>query len=679
MTNLPARLSFLAVRCLKNYGSYVVEQRVIPDYRDGLKPVQRRILWALYKAGALSNRAFKKKANIVGDAMKYHPHGDAPISDAMTSMVHDRYPLIEGYGSWGDPLFGQPAGAMRYIECRLSRLGEAFFERLSVTPMVPNYSGEYEEPLILHHPLPLYLLNGGSGIAVGVAFNVPPHHAGEVFRTIRYLIERPNATVRELVEKGILNGPDYKAGGVLVSSKEEVIRMYETGQGSLTYRCRYELDPENNLLIIKSAAPGIRLDSLLEKLKDLVEKGLLGFVHDESGGDQIRIVVEYTDVNVLKSQVLPLLRSTVHYSWSYTERLNAEKSTFGTTNLLDYLHRWLDYRRRVEEQYLRYQLAKAEREAREVEIVLLVTRDLDRLFRAVRAKDPVKALRQAFALTDEEAKFILSRSLQSFTRASQTKLKERLKALKSRQHTLRQRLKNIDDEILKTLEKFADLAKEPRLTLIREAEPELPKPTVNSYLCLRLDNLKVWSETKPGRAKTDALILAGYPFLVVTKEGRGRLLQYPAGMKYLEEYRRRVVVALPLLPDHYVALLDDNHRLLVFPVEALQSSSARERQVFNTKGQVIAGTLLSKELIPVLIGSRSLKVMDDWEDIVLKPGQAGRAVARGVLGLGVCLEEIDGSFIVEGPAIVLLANGQRKAVTSTAQFAEPPKLILKKA
>ena len=676
MTALPARLSFLAVRCLKNYGSYVVEQRVIPDYRDGLKPVQRRILWALYKAGALSNRAFKKKANIVGDAMKYHPHGDAPISDAMTSMVHDRYALVEGYGSWGDPLFGQPAGAMRYIECRLSKLGEAFFERLPVTPMVPNYSGEYEEPLILHHPLPLYLLNGGSGIAVGVAFNVPPHHAGEIFQTIRYLIKHPNATVRELVEKGILNGPDYKAGGVLVSAKEEVIRMYETGQGSLTYRCQYELDPENNLLIIRSAAPGIRLDTLLEKLKDLVEKGLLGFVHDESGGEQIRIVVEYTDVNVLKSQVLPLLRSTVHYSWSYTERLSAEKSTFGTTNLLDYLHRWLDYRRQVEEQYLKYQLDKATQEAREVEVILLVIKDLDKLFKAVRAQDPVRALCRAFNLTKEEAGFVLGRSLQSFTRASQSRLKERLKALKERQRDLRHRLKNIDQEILASLKKFEYLAKEPRLTLIREEEPELPKPTVSSYLCLRLDNLKVWSETKPGRAKADALILAGYPFLVVTKEGRGRVLQYPVGMRYLEEYKRRAVVALPLLPDHYVALLDDNHRLLIFPTQALQSASARERQIFNTKGQVIAGTLLSEALVPVLIGARSTKLLDDWTDIVLKPGQAGRAVARGALGLGVCHEEKGGAYVVEGPAIVLLANGQRKVVNATAKFTEPPKLIL---
>lgn len=227
-----------------DYAMSVIIGRALPDARDGLKPVQRRILYAMGELGLLHNKPYKKCARVVGEVLgKYHPHGDAPVYEALVRMAQDftmRYPLIDGQGNFGS-MDGDPPAAMRYTEARLSRIAEEFLKDIdkNTVDFVPNFDGSFMEPVVLPTRVPNLLLNGASGIAVGMATNIPPHNLNEVVDAAIYLVDNPDATIEELTK--FIKGPDFPTGGEIIG-KGEILKAYITGRGTIKIRGKVEIE-----------------------------------------------------------------------------------------------------------------------------------------------------------------------------------------------------------------------------------------------------------------------------------------------------------------------------------------------------------------------------------------------------------------------------------------------------
>ncbi|MEO0305987.1 MAG: DNA gyrase subunit A, partial [candidate division WOR-3 bacterium] len=281
-----------------DYAMSVIVGRALPDVRDGLKPVHRRILYAMYEAGLLPTRPFKKSATVVGDVLgKYHPHGDMAVYDALVRMAQDfslRYPLIEGQGNFGS-IDGDPPAAYRYTEARLSKIAMEMLRDIDkeVVDFVPNFDGRLKEPVVLPSLLPNLIVNGSTGIAVGMSTNIPPHNLTETVNALLYLIEKPDCKDEEIFE--IIKGPDFPTGGIILGRKG-IIDYFKTGRGTITVRARYYIEEKGRKKIIFTEIPYlVNKSSLLERIAELVrEKKIEGIqdIRDESDREGLRIVVE---------------------------------------------------------------------------------------------------------------------------------------------------------------------------------------------------------------------------------------------------------------------------------------------------------------------------------------------------------------------------------------------------
>src|SRR5688500_6554096 len=288
------------------YALSTITARSLPDVRDGLKPVHRRLLWAMRLLKLDPASAYKKCARVVGDVIgKYHPHGDQSVYDAMVRLAQDfaqRYPLVDGHGNFGN-IDGDNAAAYRYTEARLTEVAQALLEGIdeSAVDFRPTYNGEDEEPVVLPAAFPNLLANGAAGIAVGMATSIPPHNAGELCAALLHLIKTPKATIGKLAD--IIQGPDFPTGGVLVEGREAIEQAYATGRGSFRVRARWEVEKLKNGLyqIVVTQIPyQVQKSRLIEKIAELLQEkklALLGDVHDESAED-VRLVLEPKSRNV---------------------------------------------------------------------------------------------------------------------------------------------------------------------------------------------------------------------------------------------------------------------------------------------------------------------------------------------------------------------------------------------
>ncbi|HDK35856.1 MAG TPA: DNA gyrase subunit A, partial [Bacteroidetes bacterium] len=283
-----------------DYSMSVIVARALPDVRDGLKPVHRRVLYGMYDLGLLPNRAYKKSARIVGEVLgKYHPHGDSAVYDTMVRMVQDfslRYPLIDGQGNFGS-VDGDSPAAMRYTEVRLSSISLEILRDIekNTVDFVPNFDESLKEPTVLPSVLPNLVVNGASGIAVGMATNFPPHNLTEVIDGLITLIDNPEATVADLMKS--IKGPDFPTGAIIYGASE-IPRIYETGRGKLAIRARANVETQKNgreRIIVSEIPYQVNKNNLLEKMGDLVrDKKVIGIsdIRDESDRDGMRIVIE---------------------------------------------------------------------------------------------------------------------------------------------------------------------------------------------------------------------------------------------------------------------------------------------------------------------------------------------------------------------------------------------------
>ncbi len=427
-----------------DYSMSVIVQRALPDVRDGLKPVHRRILYAMHELGLLPNRAYKKSATVVGDVLgKYHPHGDSAVYDSLVRMVQDfslRYPLVDGQGNFGS-VDGDPAAAYRYTEARLTRVAVAMLEDIEkeTVEFVPNFDDRLQEPTVLPSKVPNLLVNGSAGIAVGMATNIPPHNLREVVTALTHLIDHPDAPVGELA--GLVSGPDFPTGGIIYG-RDGIRECYETGRGKIVVRARAQVEEKESSgrsqIVVTEIPYMVNKARLIELIAELVrEKKIegIGDLRDESDRDGMRVVIE------LRRDAVPLV--VLNNLYKHTPM----QTTFGAImlaladgvpkvmNLKELLQRFVDHRHNVITRRTRFDLGKAEEREHILEGLKICVDNIDAVIAIIRAaantEEAGEQLRARFKLTERQSAAILDMRLAKLTGLEREKLEEELKELQA--------------------------------------------------------------------------------------------------------------------------------------------------------------------------------------------------------------------------------------------------------
>jgi DNA gyrase subunit A len=435
-----------------DYAMSVIVSRALPDVRDGLKPVHRRVLYGMHEAGMQPNRPHKKCARIVGDVMgSYHPHGDTAIYDTLVRLAQPfsmRYPLVDGQGNFGN-IDGYPAAAMRYTECRLSRIATEMLRDIDADTVDfgPNYDESRREPLVLPSRFPNLLANGSSGIAVGMATNIPPHHLGETIDALVAMIDDPAIDVDRLMKH--VKGPDFPTAGIIVG-REGIREAYRSGRGRIVMRARAhieELRGGRTAIVVSELPYGVRKggdEGVIAKIADLVKEDTLKEVadlKDLSDKSGMRIEVH------LKRDVVPqvaLNKLYKHTALQTTFGYNAVALVDGvprTLGLRDLLFHYLDHQRVVVTRRLKFELRQAEKRAHVLEGYLIALDNLDEVIALIRGAEDTDAAREAlmgrFELSEIQAQAILDLRLRALTSLERKRVEDEYKDLKERIAELR--------------------------------------------------------------------------------------------------------------------------------------------------------------------------------------------------------------------------------------------------
>ncbi|EFH10182.1 DNA topoisomerase IV subunit A [Teichococcus cervicalis] len=481
LTTLPeggeVRPTHLADALSERYLAYAmstITARSLPDVRDGLKPVHRRLLWAMHQLRLDPAAGFKKCARIVGDVMgKYHPHGDAAIYDAMVRLAQEfaaRYPLVEGQGNFGN-IDGDNAAAMRYTEARLTEIAKAMLEGIeeNAVDFRATYDGEEQEPIVLPAAFPNLLANGAAGIAVGMATSIPPHNAGELCAAALVLIDNPKAELDELL--AVMPGPDFPTGGVLVESPEAIREAYATGRGGFRIRARWAEEKLKNgawQIIVTEIPYQVAKSRLIEQIAQLMEEKklpLLADVRDEST-DVVRIVLEPKSRTVEPAVLMETLFRATSLEARFPLNMNVldASRTPRVMGLREVLRCWLDHRHVVLVRRSEHRLAAIARRLEILEGYLIVYLNLDEVIRIIREEDhPKPALMARFALTETQAEAILNMRLRSLRKLEEMEIRKEHKKLSAEQKSLQallgsegKRWKRIAEEIAATRARFGE-------------------------------------------------------------------------------------------------------------------------------------------------------------------------------------------------------------------------------
>lgn len=469
-----------------DYAMSVIIGRALPDARDGLKPVHRRILFAMNELGMLSGKPSKKSARIVGEVIgKYHPHGDTAVYDTLVRMAQDfslRYPLIDGQGNFGS-VDGDNAAAMRYTEARLSKIAEELLTDLKkeTVDFQQNFDGELQEPVVLPSKFPNLLVNGSSGIAVGMATNIPPHNLREIVKGLLHVIDRPEATVADLME--FVKGPDFPTGGSIVGTAG-IRSAFETGRGSIKIRSRYEFEEKKNHknIIVTQIPYQVNKSQLIEHIADLVrDKVILGIgdIRDESDRDGMRIVFELKSDANAQLVMNQLLKHTQLETSFGVIMLGLVDKRPKLLSLKQLMHVFVDHRKEVVRRRTVFDLTKAKEKAHLLEGLIVALDHIDDIVTKIKKSkdgDAAKAmLVQDYKLSELQAKAILDMRLQRLASLEQEKIrldhKQTLELIKDLEDILasEKRIRDIiKSELADIDQRFGDVRK----TQILEIEGE---------------------------------------------------------------------------------------------------------------------------------------------------------------------------------------------------------------
>lgn len=457
------------------YAMSVIVARALPDVKDGLKPVHRRILYGMSEAKMNAGSPYKKSARIVGDVMgKYHPHGDSAIYEAMVRLAQNfstRYPLVDGHGNFGS-IDGDGAAAMRYTEARMSKIAMEMVRDLDedTVDFMPNYDGEEQEPVVLPSKFPNILVNGSTGIAVGMATNIPPHNLAEAIDAILAIAENPDIEVTDLMQ--ILKGPDFPTGAYILG-KSGIKKAYETGNGTILLRSKTHIEEMangKNRILITEIPYQVNKTVMIEKIADLAREKIIDGItdlRDESSGEDIRVVIELRkDVvpEVVLNQLFKLTQLQVSYGINMLALVDGEPKVLPVKEMLQY---YLQHQKNVIYRRTQFELKKAEDELHVLQGIVIAIENIDEVIQIIRSSKNVEesqsALMDRFQLSERQAKAIVSMSLGRLSaleiEKSETKCKsleeqvEDYKAILSSEDRIFEIVKN---ELIEIKNKYSD-------------------------------------------------------------------------------------------------------------------------------------------------------------------------------------------------------------------------------
>ncbi|HYD79188.1 MAG TPA: DNA topoisomerase IV subunit A [Paucimonas sp.] len=592
-------LATFAERAYLDYAISVVKGRALPDVCDGQKPVQRRILYAMNELGLNAAAKPRKSAAVVGDVLgKLHPHGDQSVYDALVRMAQDfsmRYPLIDGQGNFGSR-DGDGAAAMRYTEARLTPIAKLLLDEIDMgtVDFQPNYDGSTEEPKLLPARLPMVLLNGASGIAVGLATEIPSHNLQEVAKAAVAMIRNPKLPHAELME--LVPGPDFPGGGQIITPAQQLTEMYDTGRGTMKVRARWKIEDLARgqwQAVVTELPPGTSAQKVLEEIEELTNPKLklgkktltpeqlalkqtilasLDTVRDESGRDApVRLVFEPKSKNIDQDEFMNMLLA--HTSLETSVSLNlvmiGRDGRPRQKGLADILREWIDFRFATITRRTQFRLQKVDDRIHILEGREAVLLNIDKVIKIIRESDePKPALMQAFKLSDRQAEDILEIRLRQLARLEAIKIQQELAELRKEKATLHDLLDNpasMKKLLIKEIEGDAKQYGDARRTLIEEAERAVVEQKVIDEPVTVVISQKGWARARTGHGHDPAQFT------------------FKAGDGLYATYECRTV-------DHLLAF-GSNGRVYSVPVSALPGARG-DGQPVTTMIELASGTRL---------------------------------------------------------------------------------------
>ncbi|HIA73192.1 MAG TPA: DNA gyrase subunit A [Gemmatimonadetes bacterium] len=696
-----------------DYSMSVIVQRALPDVRDGLKPVHRRILYAMYELSLYPDRPYKKSATVVGDVLgKYHPHGDSAVYDALVRMVQDfsmRMPLVDGQGNFGS-IDGDPAAAYRYTEVRLESLAVELLDDIhkDTVDFQPNFDNQLEEPLVLPARYPNLLVNGSSGIAVGMSTNVPPHNLAEIAAGVRQLVVDPDCSVNDLMRH--IPGPDFPTGGFIVGL-EGIRAMYRKSRGRVLMRARVVkegLRGGKEQLVVTELPYTVSKTKVIEQIAKMAKAGRaedVADIRDESDRDGIRLVVELKR-GAKAATVLKMLYKRTNLQMTFGGHLLAlDQGQPQEFNLKELVERFRDHRVEVIQRRAQHELEKAETERHIAEGLLAALDHIDKIIKIIRAssdrREASEKLQDSFGFSEIQAAAILDMRLAKLTALERIQLETRLAELESAISELREVLGSEELQLKTMLDELADVVKkygnQRRTVILDKEEQEVDASPVENRL---VDEDVVVTLSHEGFIKRMPV------HLYRRRVGSGKAL---AGMeRYEDDYLERVFVArtqgwiltftenghgyfLPVLDvpqsarasrgQSVYSLLEGAERkdqiVAMIPIDDLGVTD--RYLVFLSKLGLVKRTSISEFSHPRVGGVKAagLKKGDTILDVALSDGTAevmllsrsGRAIrfpedeisivgrsAQGVKGMTLKDDEVVGMLLLRRDSTVLTVN-----------------------
>ena len=655
------------------YAVSTIMDRALPDARDGLKPVHRRILYAMNQLRLYPQSNFRKCSKIVGEVMgNYHPHGDKAIYDALARFAQDfsvRYPLIEGQGNFGN-IDGDNPAAQRYTEARLSKYSIELLEGLNEDSVdfKETYDSSGNEPSVLPANFPHLLANGASGIAVGMATSIPPHNILELLKACILLVDKPNSTIQQLSE--IVIGPDFPTGGIILDNKEDIIKVYTDGKGSFRLRAKHHIENlkhGNWQLVIDEIPYQVQKGRLIEKIADLISGKKLSFVQNvrDESAEEIRIVIEPRSRNVEKENLLTSLYQFTDLETKVAVNLNVliDGISPKVSNLKELLKTFLDHRREILIRKSTYRLENIDKRLEIIEGLLQAYINLDRLINIIREEDdPKTAIIEEFGLSELQVESILNLRLRALRRLDEELLSKEQQELMKERQTLEdlledQRLQweNVKNQLTLLKKKFAGYELSERQTLLEPEEEgsrasfqdvtidDFPVTVVlsengwiRSYKGHSLDNNSLKFRDGDG-VKFAAQLSRSQQLLFITSEGRSFSLsldQLKKDKGYGEPLNLiigtgNVTSIVSIIPfNHGTKGLIFSKKGLGFLVDfsSLQSSTKTGKQIFElSEGDKVIGLKeINGDNVIVLSSSFKMLIFSAKELPLLKKGKGVR-------------------------------------------------------
>ena len=655
------------------YAVSTIMDRALPDARDGLKPVHRRILYAMSQLRLYPQSNFRKCSKIVGEVMgNYHPHGDKAIYDALARFAQDfsvRYPLIEGQGNFGN-IDGDNPAAQRYTEARLSKYSIELLEGLNEDSVdfKETYDSSGNEPSVLPANFPHLLANGASGIAVGMATSIPPHNILELLKACILLVDKPNSTIQQLSE--IVIGPDFPTGGIILDNKEDIIKVYTDGKGSFRLRAKHHIENlkhGNWQLVIDEIPYQIQKGRLIEKIADLISGKKLSFVQNvrDESAEEIRIVIEPKSRNVEKENLLTLLYQITDLETKVAVNLNVliDGISPKVSNLKELLKTFLDHRREILIRKSTYRLENIDKRLEIIEGLLQAYINLDRIINIIREEDdPKSAIIEEFGLSELQVESILNLRLRALRRLDEELLSNEQQELMKERQALEELLEdqrlqweNVKNQLTLLKKKFDGYELSERQTLL-EPEEEGSRATfqdvtiddfpvtvvlsengwIRSYKGHSLDN-NSFKFRDGDRVKFATQLSRSQQLLFITSEGRSFSLsldQLKKDKGYGEPLNLiigtgNVTSIVSIIPFHHGTKgLIFSKKGLGFMVDfsSLQSSTKTGKQIFElSEGDKVIGLKeINGDNVIVLSSSFKMLIFSVKELPLLKKGKGVR-------------------------------------------------------